>query len=87
MYCRLDESNLLAVEVGDFVGVAVRVGVEDGFHGFDGGDGLAVGGEVGVVEGADLLESLGAFVLGAGEFDERNFAGEAFDNFDAVTAL
>ena len=71
----------------DFVGLAIGVGMEDCFHGFDGGDGLAVGGEVCVMEGADLLESLGAFGLGAGKFNEGDFAGEAFDDFDAVAAL
>lgn len=85
--CLLDEGNFLAVEVGDFVGLAVCVGVEDGFHGFDGGDGLSVCGEVGVLEFADLPESLWSLALRAAEFDEGGFACEAFDHFDAISAL
>ena len=77
----------VTVESGDAVGLSGGLGFEDAFHGFDGGNDLSICGEVGVVECADLCESLGAICRGATEFDEGGFAGEAFDDFDAVAAL
>ena len=79
--------DFFSVEVGYFVGLSERVCVEDGFHSFDGGDGLPIGSEVGVAELPNLIESLGTLAGWAGEFDVGGFASEAFDDFDAISAL
>src|SRR6476661_3540420 len=60
---------------------------ENGFHGLDSGDDLAVGGNVVVTQLAGSCEALRPFRGRAAKFDGSDLADKAFENFDAVAAL